>query len=516
MPTIDPARTGPALSADRASPRHLDNDLAGTLLALSDTLRALDDPAAIQGEAARLAGERLGTARAFYAEHRDGSIRIDRDHARGLPSLVGSHPANTLGRGPLDYYARGEAIAVAHSAADPRLDAADRAHLGASGVVACAGAGVVENGELVASFTVQDRKRRDWTAAELTLVREVAERTRDAVARARDATAIRASEARFRQFGDHSADTLWIMDAAAGRLEYLNLAFDTMFGEPRATVMADLSRWRALVHPEDRAFAGATLPRAMAGEAVTIEYRIVRPFDGSVRWVRDSGFPLRGEDGRVQRVAGIVQDITERKRAEDQQRLLLAELQHRVRIMLGAIRSIARRTADSSATVEDYRTHFEGRLAAFARAQNRLVRDPGRAVDLEAIVADELLAQHARPGERATYAGPEVRLTSRMADQLGLALHELATNAVKYGALGKPDGHLTVRWRVDRADAGKVLHFEWIEHVPGHGVMPPAHGGFGTDLLRHGLADDLDAIVDLDFQPQGLRCVVDVPLGARG
>ena len=129
-------------------------------------------------------------------------------------------------------------------------------------------------------------------------------------------TALRDSEARLRSFVENATDVLWIIDAETQRLEYLSPSYEGIWGEPRERVMQDLSRWTALVHPDDRARTLATLPRALAGETCAVEYRIVRP-DGGVRWILDTGFPIPDADGRVLRVGGVAQDITGRRWAEE-------------------------------------------------------------------------------------------------------------------------------------------------------------------------------------------------------
>jgi len=142
--------------------------------------------------------------------------------------------------------------------------------------------------------------------------------------------AVRGGEARFRGFAEHSADTLWIVDADTGALEYLSPAYERMWGEPRDAVLRDLRHWGTLVHPDDRAEAARALPGALAGTADVGEYRIVRPADGAVRWVRDTGFPIRDAAGAVRRVGGIAQDITADKEAgAERERLLAAEREAR-------------------------------------------------------------------------------------------------------------------------------------------------------------------------------------------
>ena len=148
----------------------------------------------------------------------------------------------------------------------------------------------------------------------------------DVTARRAAAQALHESELRFRSFADNLRDVLWIVDAEARRLEYLSPSFEQAWGEPRDRIMQDLGRWSATVHPDDRARAGGSLPRVLAGDAHGIEYRIIRP-DGAVRWMRDTGFPIPDANGRVRRIGGITQDVTEQKAAED--RLAASEARFR-------------------------------------------------------------------------------------------------------------------------------------------------------------------------------------------
>ena len=212
----------------------------------------------------------------------------------------------------------------------------------------------------------------------------------------------------------------------------------------------------------------------------------------------------------------IVEERAEflQRKAEERQRLLLAELQHRVRNTLGVVRSIARRSALTSSTVEEYASHLDGRLSAFARSQAFVTRDPEAGVDLEYLVAEELLAYHAREGEQVQVSGPSIRLQPKPAETLVLALHELATNAVKYGALAKPEGRIAVTWQIDRTGGTPQLVFEWVEKN-GPKIDKPARRGFGSELLEQTLAFELKARTTLSFDPGGLHCKIVIPLGPR-
>lgn len=321
----------------------------------------------------------------------------------------------------------------------------------------------------------------------------------------------------FQEFAAHSDSTLWLQQPP-GTMAYLSPTFQTMFGMPAG---ADFNRddWAALVHPEDLPAALEALPRSEQGEVVQIDYRIIRPSDGAVRWIRDKGFPLFGPDGKVKAIAGIARDFTEERSAiegfaqsEARARLLLAELQHRVRNTLGVVRSIARRTAERSRDVKEFATHLDGRLAAFARVQALVTRCPESGVSLREIVEDELLAHGAQEGRSLVLDGPPILLEPRMAERISLAVHELAANAVKHGVLGAKPGEVQVRWSMSGSPGAPMLGFSWKETGLGRALRRPRRTGFGTELLTRTLAYELKAKSAMHFGKNGFSYTLFVPL----
>ncbi|WFU20853.1 CheR family methyltransferase [Bradyrhizobium sp. CB1717] len=224
--------------------------------------------------------------------------------------------------------------------------------------------------------------------------------------------------------------------------------------------------------------------------------------------------PYRSIDNFIAGVVITFIDVTAITRAEERQRLLLAELQHRVRNTLGVVRSIARRSAETSSTVEEYAAHLDGRLNAFARTQALVTRDPEGGVDLEYLVIEELLAYNAHEGEQVRASGPAVRFKPKAAETFALAIHELATNALKYGALSQPGGRLEISWRIDGAVELPQLLFEWRERG-GPAVTPPPRKGFGTELLERTLAFELKGQTTMSFNASGLMCLIAIPLTRR-
>lgn len=184
----------------------------------------------------------------------------------------------------------------------------------------------------------------------------------------------------------------------------------------------------------------------------------------------------------------------------------LAEYQRHVKNLVATIRSIAIRTAETSASLEEFSAHFDGRLAALARTQRILVRAGSFDIDLEEMVHEELLAQAVQ--KDTTVQGPSIRLSLKAAEALGLALHELAINAVKYGALAGSDGHLAITWHTGAC--GLVL--EWRESGVAAVDPRPTHSGFGREWIERGLPYQLKASTTLEFQPGGVVCTIVLPL----
>jgi two-component sensor histidine kinase len=272
------------------------------------------------------------------------------------------------------------------------------------------------------------------------------------------------------------------------------------------------------VHPEDRARMHAAIETAIrTGAEYDIEYRILKP-GGEVRWVHARGRAAqKASHGGVRRMAGVSLDVTERKRGEERQRLLLNELNHRVKNTLATVQSIASQTLRSTSDLDSFREAFEARLMALSQTHNLLTDQNWEAASLHDILHLEL-SPHAggREGGGSRFvldSDRDLRLNPKAAVALGMAVHELATNAVKYGALSKPAGRVTVRTRVVTDEGGENLVVEWIESG-GPPVAKPRRQGFGARVLEQGLAGELAGKVKLDYRPAGLSCRIELPLHA--
>jgi two-component system CheB/CheR fusion protein len=321
---------------------------------------------------------------------------------------------------------------------------------------------------------------------------------------------VREKEARFGAVTELVPNLMWSSEPN-GRVNWYNQRYLTYTGQTLEEALEH--GWMWPVHPDDREASIEEYGKAFeTGQVFNVEERIRKGADGSYRWFLCRSEPLRDLSGRVIQWFGAATDIHDLRQAQEHERLLAAELQHRVRNTLAVIRSIARRTADGSKTIEDFTKHFDGRLNAFARTQSVVTRDPTAGVDLEYIIADELRAHGSREGDQIRINGPRLRLRSKPAETLGLAIHELATNAVKYGALSAPKGEIDIRWRLRNQEGISYLRFGWVESGLSLDTNKPVRRGFGMDLLEKSLAYEFQAVTILSIEQTGLQYYVDLPL----
>lgn len=345
--------------------------------------------------------------------------------------------------------------------------------------------------------------------------------------------ALRESEGRFRQFGEASSDALWIRDCETLAYEYVSPAFEVIYGVSLEHVFAgnNLRRWAEMILPEDREKVLNVVRRVRQGETVTHDFRILRP-DGEVRWIRDTDFPLRDAQGHVQRIGGIAHDATDEIDLQNRLKVLVAELQHRTRNLMGVVRSVTDKTLSSSISLEDFQSRIRDRLGALSRVNSLLSRlDGGHRITFDDLLLTELKAHGvvdpADASSQVALDGPEgIRLRSSTVQTLALGLHELATNALKYGALSRPEGQLDVTWSlVDGNDGERRLRVDWRESgvavstpAPEGGsggkLTAPRRRGYGRELIERALPYQLKAETAYELTPQGVRCTITLPVSS--
>jgi two-component system CheB/CheR fusion protein len=295
----------------------------------------------------------------------------------------------------------------------------------------------------------------------------------------------------------------WDVDLATGRVETTAL-HNRIFGFEEPVTDWDAEMTTEFVLQEDQPSVRAAYEKAIAtGEHLLLNYRIRRR-DGAIRWVEIQGRPIVDESGQPVRFAGTIEDVTERVEADRRKDILLAELEHRVKNILAVVQAIARFTARSSQDKEQMTRSLIDRLAAISRTHDALTEGGWRPQSLKGLVEAEI-APYAEPSNaRYEYLGDDVWLDPAVALSLGLALHELTTNAAKYGALSTEEGKIRVT--VEGA-CGILRRLDWSESG-GPPVTEPEREGFGTFLIKNLLAQELDASIEVRYPMRGLHCSI--------
>lgn len=219
--------------------------------------------------------------------------------------------------------------------------------------------------------------------------------------------------------------------------------------------------------------------------------------------------PIDDENGGVGGVLVICNDVTERILADERRELLARELSHRVKNTLATVQAIANQTMRDEVPVAAAREAFGARLMALSRAQDVLINEPWRGAQLSAVVAGAL--EHHDPN-RFQIEGSAVWLAPTAVTAMALALHELSTNAAKYGALSGAEGRVDIGWELRTVEDGEqMFHFRWVESG-GPPVAAPRHRGFGSRLIERGIAMELEGEATIDYTPEGVVCVIEAPL----
>ena len=269
------------------------------------------------------------------------------------------------------------------------------------------------------------------------------------------------------------------------------------------------------VHPDDAHKLATSAERPLEEAIAEAEYRIIRPDSGEIRWLMRRGEVIRDPDGRPVRVIGVTYDISDRKAAEEQQRLLMQELAHRVKNTLAMTQAIATQTLRNAGSLEEMRETFGSRLLALARAHDLLIKGNWTSMSIRSLVAGALEPHDDGLPGRFTIDGPDLDLGAQAALGLALALHELGTNAAKYGALSVPEGRVAIAWAVRGSGTDARFRFRWVEQG-GPAVATPSRSGFGSRLIQRGLAASFGGDVRLAFRAAGLALELDAPVRGIG
>ncbi len=348
------------------------------------------------------------------------------------------------------------------------------------------------------------RKTRQLEELNLELERRVAERTaelKSSTTRLLQSEQLRSLALAAGQMGS------WDWDAVSGEFSWDEGQYD-IFGVDPGSLAIKPDSVQALIHPEDWQRLRAALASVTEdGQTFQTEFRVLRP-SGETRWCIGAAAASIDATRGIVGLSGVTVDITDRKSAEERQTLLVREVDHRARNALAVVQSIIRLTRAESK--EAYVAAVEGRITALSRAHVLLSQSRWQGANLSRILDEELAPYRRSEAEKIVTRGPEVFLEPATAQILALALHELATNAAKYGALSSTLGSVTLSWELSR----DRMVLQWVENG-GPSVQPPRSEGYGTRVIGASVERQLDGTATFDWHPDGLRFTMSIPLGEK-
>ncbi|MXQ14141.1 sensor histidine kinase [Microvirga makkahensis] len=474
---------------------------------------------AVLTEACRLVAEALGTGRAKILEiQEDGQCLFVRAGVGWKLDIVG-HLRLPMSERSSETYSinEGKPVITQDIAKEERFEVPE--FMKEAGVVALANVPIfVPGGQAFGLLQVDDTKPRAFSEEDTEFLRTYATLLGPVIDRLHKVRTLHRQEESFRLIVENTLDYAIVLTDAEDRITEWTPGAQAVFGWTADEIKGQYSA--ILFTPEDREAGEDRKEIETArreGFAPNVRWHLHK--DGSRVFIEGVVRALRESNGELRGFLKIGQDVTERIQAEERLReserhakLLLAELQHRVRNTLAVVRSIARRTVQTSESVEDYAMHLEGRIDAFARVQAAVTRTPDAGLELTTLVADTLLSVAAQEGERVRHIkGPNVRLQAKAAETVALAIHELATNAVKYGALSAEQGRIEVEWTIEESPEQPRLVLRWTETGVRLSGEKPTRRGFGTELIERILAYDLGGEANLEFTPDGLHCTISLP-----
>lgn len=477
------------------------------LIALDDRLLTSVSIDEMIGEALALIGKALGARRVAFSEINKGGINvtIHRCWTDGtVEDLAGQHP-----RGPYavltDQLAAGKVVAIDDITIDPRtahsrlIEVADR--VGMRSVMAVP---VLDRRRHIGSVMVHDSEPRSWLPYEIELTAAATARLWFAIVRLRAETARAASEARYRLIFEQANDIIFTADVEQ-RITDCNEAGAAAMGLTRDQIIGrSISEF---VSASDFEQTTSMLRHKMDHGGNTRHEVTVTGRDGArMRWENNSTLVI-DSDNRPLGLLSISRDVTARREFDERRELLIHELNHRVKNTLALVQALAQQSFRPDADAAEAPANFEGRLRTLAAAHDLLTREHWEGVTLAELVR---AATSALDDDRISATGPAMTVTPKAAVALAMAIHELGTNAIKYGALSSDDGGVDIAWSAQ----GDTFVLEWREHG-GPPVSRPAARGFGVRMIERVLASDIGGTVKMEFLGSGLQCRVEAPLAGN-
>jgi PAS domain S-box-containing protein len=310
---------------------------------------------------------------------------------------------------------------------------------------------------------------------------------------------------------DASSTGTWRWDLQRNIVEW-DPAMVNVFGLEVQQMPRNVEEFAALVHPDDRDYAMSVIGDAIkTGKTIEYEFRALLP-GGEERWIYDRSRAIYDAEKKPLYMIGACLDITDRKKAEERQSLLIHELNHRVKNTLATVQSLAIQTMRGSPNPETFQSNFMARLMALSATHDLLTQTYWESTSLRDVLEAELRPHGGIDQQRIRARGEAVKLKPQQTLSLGMAFHELATNATKYGALSTPLGHLSIEWSVETPGNGaRQLLIHWREQG-GLPVTKPTRQGFGTRLIDRSIVHELSGDIEANYASTGLECRIRIPL----
>jgi PAS domain S-box-containing protein len=347
--------------------------------------------------------------------------------------------------------------------------------------------------------------------AQLELRRAVREREVALAAERAARVALAVSEERYRLSSRATTDLIWDWNPQTGRIHW-DEALSALYGYQPAEIEPSNDWWYAHIHPEDRDRVRRSVQAAIEGAPLRWSegYRFRRA-DGTYATVLNRAIIVRTAEGTATRMTGVMLDATQQAEADAHREMLSQELSHRLKNTLAMVQAIASQTLRDAPDVTSARDALLQRLLALGKAHDILLAGNAERAGMEAVIRGALaLHDNARVG-RLRIEGPPIEIGPKAALALALMIHELATNAAKFGALSAAAGHVAVTWQIETLAGGPQLRLSWVES-DGPPVVQPSRKGFGTRLIERAFAGTVAGDVALDYQTTGLHCVLTAPL----
>lgn len=503
-----------------------------SLLDHPDRLAALDGtelvdtpPEAVFDRAVQLATRVLGTPVGLLSLV-DGRRQFFKAQV-GLTEPYAVERETPLSHSFCQYVVGADEPLVVRDARDDR-DLQENLAISDLGVVAYLGVPVHDaDGHVLGSFCAIDGEPRDWTEEDKVLLEDIAIGVESEIALRQELRKRIEAEEKSASAQQHLNLALragrlgtFDFDPRTGRTQWDKNMCDLWWIDPETTDKFEIAQNR--VHPDDQASDRALREAALDPEGDghhSAELRIVHPQTGEIRWLHIDG-DVTFDNGTPVRVVGTAREITDRKRAEQQNELLTQELNHRVKNLFAVTSGMISLTARSTETTREMAEALNGRVQALARAheliQPAIIGRPDLAETTTlAVLIEAVLKPHisAIKPEGLEIKGPAIELKPRAASSLALVLHELATNAQKYGAFSTPRGELKLGWTLGQAETGEEgLLLSWDENVQGQYKKDPTMAGFGTVLIKTTIEGQLNGKWSKSFNEDGFSCLVTIPV----